>query len=127
MIAFWILYCLVISASYSGELRAYMINPSFTSPISTLQQVVDSGLPWGMVLYGEEEEEMMAASEDPVIKRIWNEKYVEVYSQTPKIDRVFDGTGVFIDWKSGLDPGTQFSKSIFGSSFGLKKQMEIPF
>ena len=84
MIAFWILYCLVISASYSGELRAYMINPSFTSPISTLQQVVDSGLPWGMVLYGEEEEEMMAASEDPVIKRIWNEKYVEVYSQTPK-------------------------------------------
>ena len=33
VIAFWILYCLVISASYSGELRAYMINPSYTSPI----------------------------------------------------------------------------------------------
>ena len=29
---------------------------------------------------------------------------MEKYSQTPKIDRVFDGTGVFIDWKSGLDP-----------------------
>ena len=89
--------------------------------------MLDSGLVWGMVLYGEEEEEMMAASEDPVIKRIWNEKYVEVYSQTPKIDKVFDGTGVFIDWKSGLDPGTQFNRNIFGSSFGLKKQMEIPF
>ena len=28
------------------------------------------------VLYGEEEEEMMAESEDPVIQRIWKEKEV---------------------------------------------------
>ena len=62
-----------------------MITPSYTSPISTLQQVLDSGLPWGMVLYGEEEEEMMAKSKDPVIKRIWNEKYVEEYAPIPKV------------------------------------------
>ena len=28
------------------------------------------------VLYGEEEEEMMASSPDPVIRRIWNDKDV---------------------------------------------------
>ena len=38
-----------------------------------------------MVLYGEEEEEMMQKSTDPVIKRIWDEKIVEEYAPTPKV------------------------------------------
>ena len=38
-----------------------------------------------MVLYGEEEEEMMEKSADPVIRRIWDEKIVEEYAPTPKV------------------------------------------
>jgi len=38
-----------------------------------------------MVLYGEEEEEMMAQSTDPVIKTIWDDKVVVDYSPTPKV------------------------------------------
>ena len=38
-----------------------------------------------MVLYGEEEEEMMQKSADPVIRRIWDEKIVEEYAPTPKV------------------------------------------
>lgn len=41
-------------------------------------------MPWGMVMYGEEEEEMMAVSTDPVIQQIWDGKIVAEYSPTPQ-------------------------------------------
>lgn len=85
LLATWMLFCLVVTASYAGNLKAFLTTPAFTTPINTLKEVVDSGLPWGMVLYGEEEEEMMARSTDPVIKTIWNDKYVAEYSPTPKV------------------------------------------
>ena len=74
-----------MSSSYAGNLKSFLTNPLLTKPISTLQQVIDSGLPWGMVLYGEEEEEMMAESTDPVIQTIWREKIVTPYSPTPQV------------------------------------------
>ena len=85
MIGVWVLYCLVASSSYAGNLKAFLTTPSFTKSINTLAEVLASGLPWGMVLYGEEEEEMMAQSEDPVVRRIWQEKIVTEYSPTPKV------------------------------------------
>ena len=73
----WILYCFIIAAAYSGSLKAFLALPVYEDAIDTLQDVIDSGLPWGMVLYGEEEEEMMASSpEGSVIRRIWDEKIV---------------------------------------------------
>ena len=39
--------------------------------IDNLGQVVASDLGWGLILYGEEEEKVMAASSDPVISKIW--------------------------------------------------------
>ena len=57
-----------------------------------------------MVLYGEEEEEMMANSEDPIIRTIWNNKIVAPYNAVPQIRPVYEGKKVFIDWKSGLEP-----------------------
>ena len=59
-----------------GNLRAFLITPSFTEPINSLAEVIDSGLEWGLVLYGEEEEIQMAQSTDPVISKIWNDKTV---------------------------------------------------
>ncbi len=85
VIGVWFAYCLVMSSSYSGALKAYMTTPTFTAAINTLKGVLDSGLPWSMVLYGEEEEAMMAQSTDPIIKKIWDEKKVEQYSPTPKV------------------------------------------
>ncbi len=40
-----------------------------------------------MVLYGEEEEVMMAQSQDPIIKAIWQGKLVEEYAPMPKVER----------------------------------------
>merc|ERR1712198_221261 len=103
--AVWILYCFIIAASYSGALKAFLTLPVYQPPIDTLKDVLDSGLPWGMVLYGEEEEEMMASSEDAVIRRIWDEKNIKPYSPTvAEVDSVLEGKSIFIDWKSGLEP-----------------------
>ena len=67
----WYLYALVITASYAGEIRSFFINPGTTSPLDNLRQVVDSDLGWGLILYGEEEEKVMATSQDPIISKLW--------------------------------------------------------
>ena len=111
-IGVWILYCLIISNSYGGSLKAFLTSPQRTNPIDTLEQVIDSELPWEMVMYGEEEEEMMASSKDPVISKIWKGIIEVKYKPVPDIYGVFKGEKVFIDWKSGLEPAVyvRFSK-----------------
>jgi hypothetical protein len=37
----------------------------------TLEEVLGSGLPWGLILYGEEEETLLAKSKDPILAAIW--------------------------------------------------------
>ena len=93
LLSVWILFCLTLGASYSGSLKAFLTTPGYTKPINSLEevgrrrcsvlylcvvgQVVESGLPWGMVLYGEEEEEMMASSpQGSAIRTIWDNKNV---------------------------------------------------
>ena len=76
---------MVIGASYTGNLRAFLITPTLTNPINTLKEVVESGLEWGMVMYGEEEERMMAQSTDPVISAIWKYKVEEPYRSIPPV------------------------------------------
>ena len=66
-----------------------MITPTFTKPIQTLKEVVESGLEWGMVMYGEEEERMMAQSTDPVISAIWKYKVEEPYRPNPPVSQNF--------------------------------------
>ena len=75
----WYLYALVITASYAGEIRSFFINPPTTSPPDTLDQVVESELGWGLILYGEEEEKVMEASTDPVISKIWSVSVQDMY------------------------------------------------
>ena len=84
----WYLYALVATASYAGEIRSFFINPgvapalgdilivrrdtySNNDCLDNLREVVDSNLPWGLILYGEEEEKFLEASTDPVLSAIW--------------------------------------------------------
>ena len=43
--------------------------------LDNLREVVDSNLPWGSILYGEEEEKFLEASTDPVLSAIWKVGY----------------------------------------------------
>ena len=85
MIAAWIAFCVIIAASYAGDLVSFLTTPTYSASINSLKKVLESGLPWEMVLYGEEEEAMMARSTDPVIKKIWQDKDVVEFSPTPKV------------------------------------------
>ena len=79
---------MIMGASYSGNLKAYLTTPVYTQPIDTLKKIVDSQMPIGMMLYGEEEEGLMAISEDPIIKHIWDNKYVVEFTPTPDVSKL---------------------------------------
>ena len=119
LVGVWYLYALVITASYAGEIRSFFTNPGTTSPLDTLAQVVQSPLPWGLILYGEEEEKVMAASTDPIISQIWSVSchckswsvmlLCEQKKEEVKLDetyavlkRVAAGEFVFLDYKNGV-------------------------
>ena len=74
-----------MSACYSGNLKAYLTTPVDTEPIDTVQKIVDSKMPIGMMLYGEEEEGLMAISQDPLIKYMWETKHVDEFTPTPDV------------------------------------------
>ena len=40
VVAVWILYCLIITQSYAGNLKAYLTTPAYSKPIDTLQEVI---------------------------------------------------------------------------------------
>jgi hypothetical protein len=48
-LAIWLFYGFIITCAYSGNLTAFLTEPGFSSPIDTLAEVIQSGLPWGMV------------------------------------------------------------------------------
>ena len=48
-LAIWLLYGFIITCAYSGNLTAFLTEPGYSAPINTLEEVIQSGLPWGMV------------------------------------------------------------------------------
>ena len=39
VIAIWLIYCLILSQSYAGSLKAFLTSPQRSEPIDTLEQV----------------------------------------------------------------------------------------
>ncbi len=69
------MFTFLLSASYGGNLRAILLSPNVNKPISsTLQAVVDSGLPWSMPLYHDDIDHWLATNTDPTIQKFWKEK-----------------------------------------------------
>ena len=85
------------TSSYAGEIRSFFINPGTTSPLDNLGEVVESGLGWGLILYGEEEEKVMAASTDPVMSKVWGVSIFDKYYF------IFIETGISLDIYCGAE------------------------
>ncbi len=79
----WMMYAFLATAAYGGNLRGFLTNPPTTEPISTVKDLVTSGLPWNMVLYGENVEHELSISQDPLVKKFWNEKQVVAHQRMP--------------------------------------------
>ena len=77
---------MVISYAYSGNLVSFMTVPKLAMPIDKLEEVLDSGLPWEMVVYGVEVEDAMASGAlGLVVKELWEGKIPREYSPTPQV------------------------------------------
>ena len=61
----------------------------------SILQLVQSALPWEFGVYGEEEEEIAAKSEDPIMKEIWENKIAVV---DINVKPVFQGKQALINW-----------------------------
>ena len=83
-----------MTSGYGGILRASLTNPSLEEPIDTFAKVVESGLTWDLILYGEEIENYMATTNDPVIRTIWDNKQVVEYDPE-NLERVRVSYGLF--------------------------------
>ncbi|CAB4070113.1 unnamed protein product [Lepeophtheirus salmonis] len=69
----WFNFCLISPAGYSTKLKSFLTNPIFSKSINTIEDVLESGLPWGMVNYDELEQHMMERINDSSIKKIWKD------------------------------------------------------
>ena len=65
LIASWLPTCFLLSAAYAGNLKGFLANPGMSPKVETVQQVLDSGLPfyWHRGFDGSEK------SSNPTIKK----------------------------------------------------------
>ncbi len=64
----WFVFSLIVTAAYGGSLRAYIMRPRMSKPISTMEDIVQSGLPWRIPLYGETIETFWAGHPDDTVQ-----------------------------------------------------------
>ncbi len=69
-------FAFIIVLAYSSTLKAFLTDPDMTEPINTVEELVKSEYTWSMVLYGEDVETELSLSEDPILKRLWDDKEV---------------------------------------------------
>ncbi len=73
----------MVASGYGGNLRAFIMTPASEEPMGSVADLLESGLPWNMVLYGEKAERDMAVSKDPKLKELWLNKEVVEYAEFP--------------------------------------------
>ncbi len=83
----WFLSAFILTASYGGNLRAFLLKPVLTDPVRTVDQLVSSGLPWNAVEYGDWAEKRITQSEDETLKVYWEGKNAVPFEDFP-FDRV---------------------------------------
>ncbi len=83
MILSWLLPAFLLCASYSGVLRASLIRPEYTRPVETIHDIVASGKPWKMVLYGSSPETSLQEQTEEPFVTFWRDKEVVPYQEFP--------------------------------------------
>nr|XP_040576005.1 ionotropic receptor 21a-like [Lepeophtheirus salmonis] len=103
----WFIFCLIITAGYSSKLKSFLTNPIYSKPINTIEDVLESGLPWGMVKYDELEQKMMEKSNDSSIKKIWKNMEFLPFNALPDVESVFQSKRIVFDYRMGLQASVQ--------------------
>ncbi len=75
----WLWFAFLATSSYSGNLKAFLVTPDYPPPMETVDDILASGKPWKMVVYGD-------LFEHNVLKRfpkIWAGKEITPYNDFP--------------------------------------------
>ncbi|KAK3896246.1 hypothetical protein Pcinc_000069 [Petrolisthes cinctipes] len=70
-LSFWLVFCLVATVSYFGNLTAFLTVPAFTSTIDSLQELVRSDFSWGVNDYGAADYQLLLSSKEPLYQEIF--------------------------------------------------------
>jgi len=79
LIIVWLTFSFLMTASYSGNLRAYLLTPDRAKPVDSLIELFESGLPWDMVPYSAVDGVLQHSSPDEPIIKFWKEKENATY------------------------------------------------
>ena len=79
----WLMSAFLLGVSYAGVLRAWLITPEYAKPINTIQDVVDSGLPWKVVLYGTTFERILDQTQVEPYVTFWKNKEATKFNDFP--------------------------------------------
>ncbi len=76
------------------------MTPQYEKAIDTMYDIVNSKLPWTMVLYGEEVETQLMTSQDPIEKAFWDGKTVVDFYDFPyeTIKTVIERKEITVEW-----------------------------
>ena len=106
----WLVFCIIISAAYSGNLISFMTYPGMENPINTAKDIIDSGYDIEIYDYGGAEHAAFEATENPIYKEIWTQKSF-VRSVGPSAEKVIEGKTVYIDLLASLTPNIKATYS----------------
>ncbi len=70
----WFAFSFFATSAYGGTLRAFLLDPKLSSPIDTMKDMVNSGLPWKVVVYGDQVQSWQEEDQDPYMRTYWNDK-----------------------------------------------------
>ncbi len=90
---------MIFTSAYGGNLRAFLMTPQYEKAIDTMHDIVNSKLPWTMILYGEEVEAHLMTSKNPIEKAFWNGKTAVGYEPfSYSLKGVLERKQILIQW-----------------------------
>ena len=64
-----------------------MMVPLEEKRIESKKDIVESGIPWDMTLYGGDIEDDLRKSKDPILRKIWTDKIVSPFNPSLNLSR----------------------------------------
>ena len=64
----------MITSAYVGNLRAFLMSPSYLAPMATASDVIGSGLPWRVTIYQSPDERYWTEAGKEDVRRMWEDK-----------------------------------------------------
>ncbi len=79
----WFIFAFLITTTYGGNLRAFLLTPQLSESIETVDEVITSGMPWKVVIYGDEGQSWNENHTNPAVRYYWANKVPMKFTEFP--------------------------------------------